>query len=402
MIWRRLLRLPSVTAHSTDHLIDPTWAKARVDAGDVTSIAWALSRGGRRQVGAAGTRTIDGDDPVDVDTIFRIYSLTKPVTAAATMLLVDDGFLDLDDPIEQWLPELADRTVVVDPLGPIDDVVPAQRAITVDDCLTFRLGWGMDFTTDEPIPVLAEMERLDLGLGMPNPSVAHEPDEWLRRLATVPLQCQPGEHWLYGTGCDVLGVLIARATGTPFDTFLAERIFEPLGMVDTGFSVPAADLDRFGPSHLREPGSERTVVDPVDGQWATPPAFPSGMHGLVSTVTDYLRFAEMLAGGGRHEGRQVLSAESVAAMLNDQLTVAQRIASGIDADGLVGWGRGCAVQAESTPERSAGTAFWHGARGCLWSFEPTSGLVAVCLTDEVMNGDLEVSVVDGFWRDVSG
>lgn len=379
-------------------LFDPTWAQARVDAGDVTSVAWALSRDGERQVGAAGTYAMGGDDPIDVDTIFRIYSLTKPVTAAAVMCLVDDGILALDEPIDRHLPELADRTVVRDPLGPIDDVVAADRPVTVDDCLTFRLGWGMDFTATEPLPVLAAMAELHLGLGMPSPAVPPGIDEWLERLGTLPLQHQPGERWLYGMGTDVLGALVTRATGTPFDAFVADRILDPLGMVDTGFSVAARDRSRLGPSHWVEPGSSRAVSDPADGQWVTPPEFPSGGHGLVSTVADYLTFADMLAADGVHDGGQILSAAAVAAMTTDQLTVEQRMASGIEPDGLAGWGRGVGVQVEPKPERRAGTTFWYGGRGCLWATDP-AGLIGVCLTDEVMHGDLEVQVVDAFWTE---
>ena len=176
------------------------------------------------------------------DSIFRIASITKPITAAAVMMLVEDGRVALDDPVERWLPELASPDVVRTPAGPVDDVVPAARPITVADLLTFRAGYG--FPSDFSLPAVGLLFS-ELRQGPPQPQLVAAPDEWMATLSRIPLLHQPGEAWLYNTCSDILGVLVARASGQPLPEFLAERLFEPLGMADTGFAVPAGKLDRF-------------------------------------------------------------------------------------------------------------------------------------------------------------
>src|SRR5207249_3587178 len=174
---------------------------------------------------------------------------------------------------------------------PIDDTVPANRPITVRDLLTFRLGFGGYFG---PCPINDAAAPLQLSVGPPQPALPPEPDEWMRRFSTLPLMFQPGERWLYHTGADILGVLIARASGQTFEAFLRERIFEPLGMKDTAFSVTEPALDRFATSYLTHPETGAlTVFDPPAVQWSAPPAFPSGGAGLVSTADDYVAFTEM-------------------------------------------------------------------------------------------------------------
>ena len=212
--------------------------------------------------------------------------------------------LRLDDPVDAFLPELADRRVLRDPAGPLDDTVPAARPISVRDVLTFRLGLGMDMEHwDRPQPVLERAAELGLGAGPPAPQQAPATEEWIRRLGSLPLSYQPGERWLYHVGADVAGVLVERAAGRPFPDVLRERIFEPLGMTDTAFHVPPAKLDRFGPLTAVDPASGALgTYDPADGQWSTPPAFPGGGAGLVSTVDDYLAFAAHAA-GRRHRPR---------------------------------------------------------------------------------------------------
>ena len=209
-----------------------------VEQDRVGGVAWLAARGDDVEVGAAGYLTRGEPNPVRRDSIFRIASMTKPIVAVGALLLVEECALRLADPVDALLPELADRRVLVDGRGPIEgDTVPAHRPITVHDVLTFRLGLGMDFEAPWPQPLLDAMGELGLGSGPPEPQVPPAPDEWMRRLSTLPLLYQPGERWLYNTGSDVLGVLIARAAGQPLGEFLRTRIFEPLGMVDTGFST---------------------------------------------------------------------------------------------------------------------------------------------------------------------
>jgi CubicO group peptidase (beta-lactamase class C family) len=260
-----------------------------VERDAIGGVAWLAARDDDVEVGWAGTLTRGEPAPVQRDSIFRIASMTKPVTAVAALILLEEGRLRLDDPVDDLLPELADRRVLVEPLGPIDgETVPANRAITVRDTLTFLLGLGMDFTAGWPQPLLEEMGRLGMGSGPPEPQTPPAPDEWIRLLGTLPLLHQPGERWLYNTGSDVLGVLIARAAGQPLELFLRERVFEPLGMVDTGFSTD--HVERLGSCYATNPETgERTVYDPPDGQWAKPPAFPAAGGGSSRRSTTSMR-----------------------------------------------------------------------------------------------------------------
>src|SRR6266508_3978020 len=257
----------------------------------------------------------------------------------------------------------------------------------------------MDFAATGPQPVLTAMAELGLGAGPPAPAVPPEPDEWMRRLGTLPLAHQPGERWLYHTGAEVLGVLIARASGQPLETFLGERIFEPLGMSDTGFAAPAGNLDRFGPCYSTNPGTgRREVYDPADGQWSKPPAFPSGGAGLVSTVDDYLAFAEMLRAGGTARGERLLSRPSIEAMTTDQLTPEQKAVSGPDPSGASGWGFGVGVQIRRTgPARSVGTYGWGGGLGTSWANDPAEDLIGILMTNQAWTSPTPPPVCDDFW-----
>ncbi len=224
-----------------------------VERGKVPGVVALVSRHGEVHVEAIGAKSAGGGDPVRRDTIFRIASMTKPITAAAAMILVEECRLRLDDPVDRLLPELADRRVLRRLDGPLDDTEPARRPITLRDLLTFRMGFGILMAPPGSYPIQRAASELDLGQGMPQPQTPPAPDEWIRRFGTLPLMHQPGEKWVYNTGSDVLGVLIARASGQPFERFLRERLFEPLGMRDTAFSVPPASLDRFATSYWTNP-----------------------------------------------------------------------------------------------------------------------------------------------------
>jgi CubicO group peptidase (beta-lactamase class C family) len=369
--------------------------------GDVVGLAWAVARRGAVELGAAGTLDIDGARAVDEQTIFRISSMTKPVTAVGALVLVEDGVLGLDEPVDRFLPELAGPRVLVDPSGPLDATVPADRAVTLRDLLTFRLGLGMDFSFPSPQAGLERMAELGLGVGPPDPAGPPAPDEWMRRFATVPLERQPGTRWLYHVSADVLGVLVARAAGTSLESHLRARVFEPLGMHDTAFSVPAAELDRFGPVFGRDADGTRVVHDPAAGAWSRPPAFPGGGAGLVSTLADYLAFGSMLAGGGAHDGARVLSEASVGALRTNQLTDEQLVTSAPGApEGTVGWGFGVSVQVEAAAGRSAGTYGWDGGFGTSWANDPEEDVVGVLLTSEMWSSPEPPPVCRDFWSGV--
>jgi CubicO group peptidase (beta-lactamase class C family) len=264
--------------------------------------------------------------------------------------------------------------------------------------LTFRLGLGMDFEAPWPQPLLEAAQELGLGSGPPEPQVPPDPDEWMRRLSTLPLLYQPGERWLYHVGAEVLGVLIARASGRPLETFLRDRVFEPLGMVDTGFST--SHLDRLGACYARSPETgEPTVFDAPAGQWAKPPAFPSGGGGLVSTLDDMHAFARMLLAGGRlSDGTRLLSAASVEAMTTDQVG-AERGEPGPSPDGSQGWGFGVGVHVRRTgPTHSAGSYGWAGGLGSSWANDPRERLIGVVLTTDMFSAPSPPPVViEDFW-----
>lgn len=370
-----------------------------VARGTVGGVAWLAARDDDVVVGVAGTPTRGSGRPVRRDTIFRIASMTKPIVAVAALVLVEDCRLRLDGPVDDLLPELADRRVLVDGRGAMDGAtVPAHRPITVRDLLTFRLGLGMAFEAGRPQPLVEAMSGLGLPIGPPAPQVPPEPDEWLRRLSTLPLLHQPGERWLYHVGADVLGVLIARASGQPLDVFLRERVLDPLGMASTGFTAP--DVDRLGTCYRPGPATgEPVVYDAPDGQWATPPAFPSGGGGLVSTLDDLHAFARMLLSGGRlPDGSRLLSRPTVEAMTTDHIG-ADRGAPGPSPDGSQGWGFGVGVQVRRTgPARTVGTYGWDGGLGTSWANDPGERLVGIVLTTDMFTAAYPPpAVVQDFW-----
>ncbi|HYV81524.1 MAG TPA: serine hydrolase domain-containing protein [Streptosporangiaceae bacterium] len=366
-----------------------------VNNGSVPGAVGLIARGDRVEVQAVGCTGIDGTYPMARDSIFRIASITKPITAAAVMMLVEDGQITLDDPVAPWLPELASPAVVRTPAGPVDDVVPAIRPITVADLLTFRAGYG--FPSDFSLPAVRLLVS-ELKQGPPQPQLVVAPDEWMAALARIPLLRQPGEAWLYNTCSDILGVLIARVSGRPLPEFLAERLFGPLGMADTGFEVPASKLDRFTSYYRTGPAGGLELVDAPGGQWSNLPAFPSGAGGLVSTVDDWHRFARMLLAGGSLGGRQLLSAASVQQMTTDQLTPSQRDASRLFLEGQ-GWGFGGSVDVEAIdPWNVTGRYGWVGGTGTAAHVTASSGAVAVLLSQLELVGPTPPALMREFWQ----
>ncbi|WP_353945850.1 serine hydrolase domain-containing protein [Streptomyces sp. HUAS MG91] len=359
-----------------------------VGTGPVPGAVGLVARGGEVEVAVVGHADAEGTAPLARDSIFRIASITKPIVAAAVMTLVEDGRLALDSPVAHWLPELASPNVVLDPAGPVEDVVPAARPVTVEDLLTFRAGWG--FASDFSLPVMQLLFPL---MDPHQPQRLPEPDTWLAALARVPLLHQPGEAWLYNTCSDIQGVLIARVTGTSLPDYLAERIFTPLGMKDTGFEVPAAARARFTSQYVPTPDGGRELVDTPDGQWSGLPAFPSGAGGLVSTADDWWAFARMLLSGGG----PVLSAESVRLMTTNHLTDGQRAASELFTEGQ-GWGFGGSVDVEPREKwQVPGRYGWVGGTGTAAHLTPSTGAVTVLLTQLAMSGPTPPQIMRDFW-----
>ena len=373
-----------------------------VEHGEVPGIVTLVSRRGEVHADAIGRKAFGGSDPVRRDTIFRVSSMTKPITAAAVMILVEECRLRLDEPVDRLLPELAGRRVLKRLDGPLDETVPANRPITVRDLLTFRMGFGQMMALPDAYPILKAANELQIGMGPPTPAKMPAPDEWIRRLGTLPLMHQPGEKWMYNTGSDVLGVLIARAAGQPFETFLREHLFEPLGMKDTGFSVPAAELDRFVTSYWTNPGTGVLgLYDEAEGgQWSQPPTFPSGSGGLVSTIDDYLAFGQMMLNRGKHGSGRILSRPSVETMTTDHLTPGQKAVSGL-VPGYFdnhGWGLGVSVATGRVDVAgSVGRFGWDGGLGTSWYSDPREEMVGILMTQRMWTSPSPPNVCLDFW-----
>lgn len=369
-----------------------------VESGALPGLVTMVGHRDEVHVDVLGAQSFDGA-PMRRDTLFRISSMSKPVTAAGAMILVEEGRLRLDDPVDELLPELANRQVLARPDGPLTDTVPAARAITVRDLLTFRLGFGHLYGVPADTPILRAANDRKIGMGPPDPQGYPEPDEWLRRLGELPLMVQPGEKWLYHTGADILGVLLARVSGQSLEAFLRERLFTPLGMNDTHFSVPADKLDRFAASY--GPGGE-LWDEAATGQWSRPVPFESGGAGLVSTVDDFGAFATMMLRKGKYRGERILSRPAVELMTMDHLTAGQKAVSGFFPGyfDTRGWGFGVAVATARTElYTTPGRYGWDGGLGTTWQADPAEDLTAVMMTQ--LAGFPEISpVYRDFWTGV--
>jgi CubicO group peptidase (beta-lactamase class C family) len=368
-----------------------------VDDGSMPGLVSLVSRRGEVFVDAIGRIAIDGA-PMARDTIFRITSMTKPVTAVAAMILVEECKLRLDDPVDRWLPELANRKVLRAIDAPLDDTVPARRAITLRDLLTFRLGYGMIMVFPDRYPIQKAIAEAGFAPGPVFPSFP--PDELMKRYGGLPLLYQPGERWLYHTGTEILGVLIARVAGTTLGRFLSDRIFAPLGMKDTAFSVPEAKRDRFATCYIGDHATQSLKVfdDPVTGKFSSPPVFENGGAGLVSTADDFNAFAQMMLNGGRIGSERILSRPSVELMTTDQITSEQKLGSELFFGDVRGWGMGLSVftrrdDVYTTPGRFG----WDGGYGTSWYSDPSEQLTGILLTQRMMESPQPPRAFVDFW-----
>ncbi|MFJ4811692.1 serine hydrolase domain-containing protein [Streptomyces longwoodensis] len=377
------------TLHDTLHVT----LRRYVDDGTVPGAVGLVARGDDVEVVAVGAVDTDGSAPMARDSLFRVASLTKPVTAAAVLMLVEEGTLALDAPVARWLPELAAPHVVRTPRSPVDDVVPAARPITVADLLSSRTGWG--FPDDFSLPaVRALFEVQKDGRDLRD---WPDPDTWLRQLAQVPLLHQPGDAWLYGTSSDLQGILVARASGRTLPDFLAERIFAPLAMTDTGFAASTRQPHRLTASYTRAPDGTLALADARDGSWTHVPRFHSGGGGLVSTADDLLAFSRMLLAGGEGKGRRLLDPTSVRRMTTDHLTPEQRAAATLFLEGE-GWGHGGQVDVSTrAPWNVPGRYGWVGGTGTTAHLVPDTGTTTILLTQVAMDDPTPTPIMRSFW-----
>ena len=375
---------------------------ARVDAGELPGLVLLVAAGDDVHVEAIGAPAFTAETALRSDAIFRIASLTKPVVAAAALTLVEEGRLRLEDPIDDLVPELAGRRVLRSLDAELDDTVPARRAITLADLLDFRLGFGAVMAMPGTYPIqVAEAElQLQSISGPPWPPGPHDPDSWIAALGTLPLIYQPGEVWLYNTGTQVLGILLARACGHDLGSVLRERIFEPLGMADTGFWVPPDRIDRLTTFYLPdgETGELSVLDEPADSWWAAPPRHPDASGWLVSTADDYWAFVSMLLAGGGG----VLAPETVALMSADRLTPAQREPYPMFFGDHGSWGLGLSVPAAGAGDQPfpAGVG-WDGGSGVTWRSQPTRTASGILLTQRHAMSPAPTPLVQDFWAGVN-
>ena len=375
--------------------------ETHVSRGALPGLVTAISRGGEAHVNAIGSAALGGAR-MQSDSIFRLDSLTKPICAVGAMILVEECRLRLDDPVDELLPELADRKVLREIDGPLADTVPAKRAITLRDLLTLRIGLGYIMARSSDWPIQQAVNELPLLKGFPKAGDRPANDEWLRAVGSLPLMHQPGEKWMYDLGMDVLGVLIARASGKSLAAFLAERIFEPLGMKDTGFHVPEAKLDRLTTSYMGgdKPGELRLHDGAPDSAWRHAPAFCAAASGLVSTAEDVLAFAQMMLNRGKHGRHRVLARPTIDAMSVDQITPEQKQISpffpGFWAN--TGWCLGFSIVTgpDSTPALP-GRCGWDGGLGTSCYWDARERCAGVLLTQLAVTSPDAQAIRQDFW-----
>jgi CubicO group peptidase (beta-lactamase class C family) len=368
-----------------------------VERGDLPGLVMLVSRHGKVYADAIGRLAFDGP-PMKRDSIFRITSMTKPVTAAATMIMVEDGKIALDDAVDRWLPELANRKVLLTIDALIHQTVPARRAITLRDLLTFRCGYGMIPVFPERFPIQRAYSEVGLAPGPVFPSFP--PDELVKRYGLLPLIFQPGEGWLYNAGSEILSVLIPRVTGQTLGEFLRQRIFTPLGMKDTAFHVPADQHYRFTTEYIHDSAAKQLKVfdPPVTGRFSNPPVFENGAAGLVSTTDDFNAFAQMMLNGGSLGNARVLSRESVALMTTNHIVADQRRESQLFLGNARGWGFGLSVFADlDDPNAAPGRFGWDGGYGTSWYSDPHAQLTGILLTQRMMDSPEPPRVFTDFW-----
>jgi CubicO group peptidase (beta-lactamase class C family) len=356
-------------------------AQHAVAIGDIPGVVCLVWRGGELlQVDSVGLRNIETRLPVERDTIFRIASMSKPVTTAAAMILRERGVLRLEDPITKWAPEFAAMRVLRRADGPLQDTYPAPRPITIEDLMTHRSGLAYSFTARGPL-VQALKEKFGFEFDS-----ARTPDEWTKTLASLPLSYAPGERFYYSHSTDLLGVIVGRATGLGTRTAMQKLLFDPLKMVDTDFWIPPEKRDRAAVLYRSSAPGNFVPIDLPGFLDQAPPSFSAGGQGLVSTADDYLIFARMLLQGGEVDGTRVLTQESIRLMTTNRLTSAQRRNLQFGIPFFMGQGFGLGLSVIDDAKRNAwmgagrpGAFGWPGLFGGWWQADPAAQSVMVWL-----------------------
>ena len=379
---------------------------SHVQSGKLPGLVALVSRDDDLHVETIGSMSVGGAGPMKRESIFRIASLSKPITAAAAMILVDEGRIQMDESVDRWLPELSNRKVLKSRTSARDDTVPSKRPITLRHLLTFTMGIGSIVERSNTYPIQRLIREYKIGGdGPPLPSEFPTTDDWIKRLGSLPLVAQPGERWMYHVSADVLGVLISRVSGKSFGEFMRERLFEPLGMKDTGFWVPSEEAGRLPPSYSLDPLRKALIVfdGAADSAWLRPPPFESGGAGLVSTVDDYHSFCRMMLNKGKLGGKLILSEASVGQMTSDQLTPAQRAGPDVFLGKGRSWGFGMAVEVERMEDyQTPGRFGWDGGLGTTAWTDPGEGMVTILFTQRMMESPTAPKLFTDFWSAAYG
>ncbi len=348
-----------------------------VERGELAGVVTLTARAGDIvRAEAIGWSDIESRRPMQADTLFRIASMTKPITSVAALMLMEEGKLKLTDAIERWIPELASPRVLRNAAGPIDDTVPARRAVTVEDLLTHHSGIAYAFFSEGPLK--SAYERTLGDPAMNRLSV----DAWLAALGTLPLAYQPGERFHYGHSTDVLGFLIGRVEGKPLRQVLQERIFTPLGMTQTDFWLPEEARSSVASLYVYDEAALRlNKIKPV--MYGTPPAYTPGGGGLISSAPDYYRFARLLLGEGMLDGVRLLRPETVRLMRTNRLTDVQREVpfAGMPLWKKNGFGLGVCIAEDEADNPYAcgapGSITWPGIFGTWWQVDFMNELIMI-------------------------
>lgn len=372
-----------------------------VERKEMPGLVALVSRHDDVHVDAVGTLAFGDPAPMKRDTIFRIASITKVITAVAAMILVEECRLRLDDSIDPWLPELANRRVLKSISSQLDDTVPAVRAITVRDLLTYRMGFGSVMARPGAYPIQKLIREYRIGGDGPMlPSQAPGMDEWLQKLGSLPWLAQPGERWMYHVSGDVLGALVARVSGRSLGAFMRERIFDPLGMNDTAFHVPPEKISRLPAFYFfnRQTNKLDFFDEVANSAWRSEPSFESGGGGLVSTIDDYFAFSRMMLNKGRHGREQILSRATVELMTSNHLTPEQRAGSEIFFETHSSWGLGMAMDIRREEiYHTPGRFGWTGGFGTTAYVDPAEGMIGILFTQRMMDSPEAPKVFSDFW-----
>lgn len=357
--------------------------RRHVDSGRLPGLVAVVSRLGTDHIYPIGTLAFNRAVRMQSDTIFRLASVTKLITAVASMILIEECKLRLDDPVDEFLPELAHRKVLRTLDSELDDTVPAKRPITVRDLLTFRSGYGEVGFLSPTCPL--QLALIEARLPLSTFTFPGTADEFMQCLGRLPLAHQPGERWLYHMSAEILGVLIARVCGMALSTFMRERIFEPLGMKDTGFTVPAAKLDRVATCYQTDfsTGAVTVLEELPSDLLARQCVFESGAGDqFVSTADDMLAFGRMMLNRGAYGKERILSRLSIELMTTDQLTPEQKAASPFFDNfwDSRGWGLGVSIVTRRDDVAGVpGRYGWDGAFSTSLYVDPREAMVGVLM-----------------------